>query len=66
MIVFVNSKQQEAHAGATVATLLQQLGLPEKHVAVEVNGELVTRNDWARCTLKDGDRVEVVSFVGGG
>ncbi len=66
MIVWVNSKQQNLEEGATVAVLLAMLGLMERRVAVEVNLELVTRNEWAAFKLKDGDRIEIVSFVGGG
>lgn len=66
MIVLVNSKPRELAGDATVAALLQALGLERQRVAVEVNGALVTRNEWAQRKLKDGDRVELVSFVGGG
>lgn len=66
MVIFVNSKQREVEAGATVAALLDVLGLALQRVAVEVNGQLVTRSEWPQYKLKDGDRVEVVSFVGGG
>ena len=66
MQVFVNSKQQPLEENATVAALLEILGLTQRRVAVEVNTELVTKNEWAQFKLKDGDRVEIVSFVGGG
>jgi thiamine biosynthesis protein ThiS len=66
VIVFVNSKQQEIPDGATLAELLELLGFERQRVAVEANGELVTRNDWAQYKLKAGDRLEIVSFVGGG
>jgi sulfur carrier protein len=66
VLIYVNSKQQEMPGGATVLALLEVLKLTEKRVAVEVNTELVTKSEWANFTLKEGDRVEVVSFVGGG
>jgi len=66
VVVLVNSKQQPLEAGTTVAGLLESLGLARQRVAVEVNGNLVTRTEWAQYKLSDGDRVEVVSFVGGG
>ena len=66
MIVLVNSKQQELADGATVAALLEFLGFQRQRIAVEVNGALVTRNDWPQYKLKEGDRLEIVSFVGGG
>jgi sulfur carrier protein len=62
----VNSKPQEVPAGATIKALLETLQMTQKRVAVEVNAELVTKNEWPQFTLKDGDKVEIVSFVGGG
>jgi len=52
--------------GATVAGLLEHLGLGVRRVAVEVNGDVVPREAHARTPLAEGDRVEVVTFVGGG
>jgi sulfur carrier protein len=66
VVVLVNSKQQTVDDGATVANLLDVLGMTQKRVAVEVNLELVTKSEWPQFKLKDGDRVEIVSFVGGG
>lgn len=53
-------------ASTTVAALVDVLGLGQKRVAVEVNKELVVKKEWAAKVLCEGDRVEVVSFVGGG
>jgi sulfur carrier protein len=66
VLIYVNSKEQSMADGATVATLLEQLQLMQKRVAVEVNAELVTKAEWASFQFKSGDRVEIVSFVGGG
>jgi len=46
--------------------LIGELGLKEDRVAVEHNGEIVPRTGWAETTLHEGDRLEVVHFVGGG
>ncbi|HYF49269.1 MAG TPA: sulfur carrier protein ThiS [Planctomycetota bacterium] len=66
MTIVVNSKPQELPEAATVADLIEQMKLGEKRVAVEVNTELVTKTEWKSHRLKDGDKVEVVTFVGGG
>jgi len=66
VVVFVNSKQQTLEDGATVARLIEALGMGQKRVAVEVNTELVTKGEWQQFKLKEGDRIEIVSFVGGG
>lgn len=50
----------------TVTELLAHLGLGDRRVAVEVNEALVRRADHASHALADGDRVEIVHFVGGG
>jgi len=53
-------------AGATLADLLTALGLKQDRVAVEHNGAIVTRSAWPATPLADGDRFEIVHFVGGG
>jgi sulfur carrier protein len=52
--------------GTTVATLIGELGLAGKPVAVERNREVVPRALHASTVLAEGDRIEVVTFVGGG
>jgi sulfur carrier protein len=49
-----------------VARLLAELGLAAGHVAVEVNLQLVPRAQHARQSLAEGDRIEIVTLVGGG
>ncbi len=66
MNVQVNGKTTEVPEKASVAALVEQLQLGAKRIAVEVNAELVVKKDWPAKTLNDGDRVEIVSFVGGG
>ncbi|MBW4039646.1 MAG: sulfur carrier protein ThiS [Acidobacteria bacterium] len=49
-----------------LAGLVTILGLKEDRVAVELNGNIVTRSAWASTQVLDGDRLEIVHFVGGG
>ena len=51
---------------ASLEQLIGELGLKGDRVAVERNGEIVPRAEWAGTVLNGGDRVEVVHFVGGG
>ena len=51
---------------ADVAALVIALGLDTKKVAVERNLEIVPRSAYAKTTLADGDRIEIVHFIGGG
>ena len=64
--ITVNGQSRRVAEGTTVAELLDQLGLAGKHVAVEANLELVPRQRHALHRLADGDRLEVVTLVGGG
>ena len=50
----------------TVTDLVEDLKLVGKQVAVELNGQIVSRDRWQEETLVSGDRIEVVHFVGGG
>lgn len=66
MQILVNGKPHELGPDATVAGLLDDLKLPPVRVAVEINEELVSRRDFAETELRPGDRIEIVTLVGGG
>ena len=62
----VNSEPRTVPDPFTVADLLRELGRDPKKLAVEVNEVVVPRADHATRHLRDGDRVEIVTLVGGG
>ncbi|MFQ3666760.1 MAG: sulfur carrier protein ThiS [Sphingomonadaceae bacterium] len=62
----VNGEPRRLAAGATVATLVETLALTPGRVAVERNLEIVPMSLWGQTPLADGDRLEIVHFVGGG
>jgi thiamine biosynthesis protein ThiS len=64
--IYVNDEQREIAAGTTVAELLEQMQMQPRYVAVERNLELIPRAVHAECILQDGDRLEIVTLVGGG
>jgi sulfur carrier protein len=64
--VVINGQQRLVNQGTTVATLIGELGLAGKPVAVERNREVVPRALHGSTVLAAGDRLEVVTFVGGG
>ncbi len=64
--ITVNGKPREVSAGTTIAALLAELDLQPQQVAVEVNLELIPRGLHAEHRLAAGDRLEVVTLVGGG
>ena len=66
MQISVNGKPRDVEAGTTVAALLEALDLDPRQLAVERNLELVPRRDHAAAILCAGDRLEVVTLVGGG
>lgn len=66
MEIIVNGERRQVDEGATVLLLLRELSLPETRVAVERNRSLVRKTEFAGTVLSEGDRVEIVTFVGGG
>jgi sulfur carrier protein len=64
--IVVNGQPRELDRPATVAELLAQLDTPPRGLAVEVNEQIVPRARHAEHMLADGDRLEIVSLVGGG
>ena len=66
MTVWVNGEERQLPEGTTLSQLLAVLELGGPGVAVEVNAEVVRRAHHATCALSPGDRVEIVTFVGGG
>ncbi len=66
MEITVNEESRQINDGVTVAELLEELGLAGRHVAVEVNLELVPRGQHNSRRLADGDQLEIVTLVGGG
>ncbi len=66
MNVEVNGTSREFVAGGSVLTLLGELEIDPRVVVVERNREIVRRDDLDRVQVEDGDRFEIVQFVGGG
>jgi sulfur carrier protein len=66
MKILLNGEQSETRDGITVAGLLDSLGIAGERVAVEVNLDIVPRTRHAERVINEGDRVEIVQFVGGG
>jgi thiamine biosynthesis protein ThiS len=64
--LFVNGEATTAPDSVTVAAFLEGMGLPQKGVAVERNREIVPRSTFGSTILAEGDRIEIVQFVGGG
>jgi len=66
VLCIVNGKQATLPDAATVAGYVSSLGLDPRAVIVELNESIVPRDAWDATALKEGDRLEIVAFVGGG
>jgi thiamine biosynthesis protein ThiS len=68
MKLVINGEERDfsSPTPTTLATLVEILGMKADRVAVELNRDIVPRDRWSETNLKDGDRLEVVHFVGGG
>lgn len=65
-MITVNGNEIELSGALSVADYLEQNNYQLKRVAVELNGDILPKYEYSDTMLKDGDRLEVVSFVGGG
>jgi thiamine biosynthesis protein ThiS len=66
ILIQVNGESRKTTAGTTVTGLLSQLGLNAGRVAIERNLRILPKAKWEETQVADGDRFEIVQFVGGG
>ena len=66
MQIHVNGQLRVTKEGATVADLLREIEIRPDRVAVELNLEVLERHEFESRGLREGDRVEIISFIGGG
>ncbi len=66
MDITVNGEEKRFEGEVSVAGLLSALALEPKKIAVERNFEIVPKSRYGETALADGDRIEIVQFVGGG
>lgn len=66
MKITVNGVEREVKPGTSIAALIEQLQLRTDRIATERNREVVPKAKYAETALQDGDKLEIVTFVGGG
>ena len=66
MRIEVNGEVREVTENCSLRDLVTALELAPERLAVELNGEVIGRGDWPQTFLAEGDRIEIVHFVGGG
>ncbi len=66
IVIQVNGESRQTAPGTTVSGLLTQLGMNRARVAIEYNLQILPKTKWDDTKIVDGDRFEIVQFVGGG
>jgi thiamine biosynthesis protein ThiS len=66
MKLVINGEDRTVEGPLTLSKLVEQLGMKSDRVAVELNLDIVPREQWVGTQLAEGDRLEIVHFVGGG
>ena len=62
----LNGKKVKIHKHLNIKELVKKYKLNEKKIAIELNGEILPKSQYANKELRDNDRVEIVHFIGGG
>lgn len=65
-MIILNGKEKEQYSELSLTELLEWEGYDIRKIAVEINGEIISKSIYNETKVKSGDKVEVVSFVGGG
>lgn len=66
LTIRINGEERTFPAGRTVTDVLADLGLADKRVAVERNGDIIPRSLHPETEVHEGDRIEIVNAIGGG
>ncbi|CAA7601011.1 ThiamineS/Molybdopterin converting factor subunit 1 [Acididesulfobacillus acetoxydans] len=66
MFILVNGEKTEAGAGTPMGVWLKEQGIDFKAVVIEYNGRILPEEEWGEVFLQEGDRLELLQFVGGG
>jgi thiamine biosynthesis protein ThiS len=64
--VFLNGESQSLSESISLFDLVNQLDLAPSRIAIELNRTVVRRSDWPSTIIREGDKIEIVHFVGGG
>ncbi len=66
MKVTINGTMKELTNSSCLSDIVSQFCKQPKNIITEVNGHIITSNDWNHTSIKEGDQIELVAFVGGG
>ena len=65
-MIILNGKEKEFEGEVTVEDFIRQQHYKKEQVAVEINEKIITKTDYSETVVKDGDVIEILSFMGGG
>jgi thiamine biosynthesis protein ThiS len=66
MRIHLNGHEKDVAPVPTLEALVMALGMKTDRIAIELNHEIVTRAKWGETPVREGDKLEIVQFVGGG
>jgi len=66
MEIYVNERPYTFHLGGSLATLVEELGCAQQRIAVEYNGRIVPQGQYSSQLISAGDKIEIITAVGGG
>ena len=66
MNIMLNNEDSEVRDGMTIAQLLSDREIQNKYIAVEVNKIIIPKSDYQKYEIKNGDRIEIITAIGGG
>ncbi len=66
MRVIINGKEREIPENTNIPALIRLLNIKTPYLAIELNREIAKKSAWDNIFLKEGDKIEIVTFVGGG
>ena len=66
MNILLNNKPEKLFDGSTVKKLLENKNIKNKYYAVEINRKIIPKSDYKTYVIKDGDKIEIITAIGGG
>ena len=66
MRIFINGETKDLAEEINLTELLKHFSLSSERIAIELNKEVIRKKDWENIKVNDGDKLEVIHFVGGG
>ena len=66
MNIILNNESDEVHDGITIKELLDDKKIKTKYIAIEINKKIIPKSSYYKYELKEGDKIEIITAIGGG